>query len=444
MRSAWGCAALGAVGLVVACQGCAAIVGLDQTYIVDAGAEPAEAGDADGASADSAPPSTDGAPEQDATPDTGPPAPPTVYWVTDITFGTNGYVQLAPDDKVGAANTLPVVIRDDSADGGPLLAAYEAASDKAAWLCSTIANTPSCNATSSTGVPVDLLHDAVGDVAIVVQATDTGITVMSVLGMGFNYASYFMSSACTALRGLSMSPTGTVDVLASCNGSFETLEFAPSMGSTFANTYASATFPSLPGATLAAAAAGLMDDVWFAGSVGTNGVYSHALSDGGMLSGAQLNAMQTQTYATDVAPLVDGGAILVGFYEGTAAGIFTARVDTDGDGGMLPAPHSFPLDAAVSPEPASHTRVAQVDANLHVVVGAVGARLALATVDDEGNAVPGSSPSGQLLAIDGDISMTSVSVGGAVGSGDATHVYVAFAAGGGTSMVLTRLTLIGR
>jgi hypothetical protein len=427
---------LGVLCVALAGYGCADLVGLDQTYRIDAGDEPGDASVPDGGG--DAGPLADSASSADAGTGAGD-AAPTLFWVTDTRFGTNGYLTLAAGTPTAPLSaTLPILAVD--ADGGAVLAAYGALGSPM-FVCQTTATDASCSQQVPPGAPVDLVSSPVtGHVTL---AYNQGVsTELGALSVGGAYPPYGPEAPCVGIRGLSLSSDGRLEMLAACNTTLNVVTLDPSSDASVAPGVV-----DVANVFLSRATAGLDGDVWLAGYYDDVGVYSHSALDGSV-EGNGTVTVGTATYGTDIVPIADGGALLVGYYSGNAAGLFATAVPGNGDGGGLPAPHQFPLTTttvvAEAVSTPSHTRAAQVGPGVHVVVGAstspVG--LVLVTVDDQGAAVTGSSATPQVLAVDGGSG--GVYVGGAVGSLDGTGIYVIVETGDSPSDLVIEITRLVR
>ncbi len=425
---------LGALCVALAGNGCAAIVGLDQTYEVDSGAERTDAGIVGEGGSDAAPP-IDSAPSSDAAPglDSGDAAPG--YWVTDTRFGTQGYVVLP---TTSAADAPPIV--GVAPDGGALYAAFGSLNDPL-WFCQQpTAMDAGCTSAGATGQPTDLLFNAVTGAAVAMIETSmvsTTISAIPVLGGTVMYKK--SGETCLMIRGLSLASTGPVSVFAECTDPV-ILDFLPGM-----QPDAALTFFNTPYTDFNSAALGPEGDLWVVAAYDGTAAYAHSDATGAIIGASRVSA-GPGTIASDIHVTSGASALVVGYYPGTPAALFTIPVTGADDAGVvLPAAHVFPLSTstAVVGEPASHTRLAQVSDGGHVLVAATGnpAGLALATVDDDGAPVRGSSSSAQVIPIDAGPGGT-VAVGSAVGSIDGTAIYVGLATtpvSGSPTLMITRL-----
>jgi hypothetical protein len=421
-------ARLGLVGLTLPCfgaalaSGCAALVGLDQTYQVDGGAETGDAGVDGGSDAgpliDAAPP-PDGSLPTDAG-DTGD-AAPTVFWVTDGTYGTNGFLTLAAGSASVPLYATPPTL--GLAADGTAIAAYGDLGHPL-YFCKTTTAASACMQVGE-GSPVDLLSNAAtGQIALVFNRADGALSAVSPAG-SFNYGA---AGNCGGVRGLSMSDAGALGVFAMCGmGGSNVTTLAPSTAPAMGAQYAPP-----PYINLISASPGEGSDVWLVGAWDVVGGTYARTANGAFSESSGTVFVSTTTLITDVIPRPDG-ALLVGYYAGTAAGFFATSVRGDEDGGPLPAPYLYPLTTSTVVDEAtsnpSHTRVAQATPGVHVVVGAstTPPGLALVTVDDDGAPVAGSSTTPQIIPI--DAGGGSVYVGGAVGSADGSAIYVVYKSG---------------
>lgn len=418
-----------ALPLALLVDGCAAIVGLDESYPLadggEGGATHPDASVADGGASDATSDTSVGEGDGSsghgddgggAATDSGSP----FGWRFDDTFGEGGVVVLG-------FSTYPPVIAVD--DGGTVSVVYTDGSENL-HLCQgrPLLSVDGCPPIpSEQGYPVELLTTA-GATVLVANTGSSATTPapVHVLTVAGDLLTYQPSGNCVAARGIAIDDSGTVSVAASCAGGYELLQFEASGSTSVAATY----HPPGTGGLFTSAVGGEGSDVWAVGCENcsaplSEASYLHVTADGGTLATGATGSGSHTFIGSDLLPERDGG-LLVGSYSVEGVGIFTVSVPAVSDGGATLSPTLFDL-AGLALEPPTSGRLAITRAapGINVIVGAISslADLAVLTVDDQGAIEPPWPATTQLLPFTYP-GVANIVIGGVVAYDGALYVAV--------------------
>jgi hypothetical protein len=403
----------------VLASGCAAIVGLDETYpLVDGGHGATDATPIDGSSdarvLDAADSSADGASPPDSS------APP--GWQLDTTFADGGYQLLQTFAYQDAAPPLPVI---DHNEAGVVHVAY-AGVDGVSEICVDPFVDEGC-VSSSTGSPIDLLSNS----EETVYAANGGTSVLdpgsvSVVAPGGSQI-YPTSDPGFGIRVLSVTDDGVALVAAFDGSNFDVVSFTPATPRTqLVATFDAGTTSATSGASATLGTGG--NDVWAVGCsacgepAGRATYFHGSMAEQTRLAAGSFGDGVDDCFASDFLASSSGG-LLVGGYTGMKSGFLAAVVPSVNEAdAAAPSPplNQFDLDTGVlRAEPAGHTRIVTVQPGVNVVVGTLASvpRLALLTLDDQGHVAAGWPTTPQVLTLPLDPQATSLSLGGVTVAG---------------------------